>query len=328
MWQPLTFHRELSKKMRIFIIMICSMGYILFAALLRCSSGAEAGSPVLFLDMSVIRGIVTQFQMLISVYLVLKLNQTGYITALGLNGFSMLTAILVILFSESLSPLPGIVSYGAVLIILTLIVRYKAQLDIFFNQIEIQKQQLEISQKKLYEQAFYDSLTNLPNRDYYLESLVGANGAGKSTLLKVLLGELTLPGCKINRLGKFAYIPQLEEVIFQEIKDFALTGKLGVSQIEAQTMSGGEETRLKIAQALSEQVHGIFADEPTSHLDRAGIDFLIGQLKYFSGALLVISHDRYFLDEVIDKIWELKDGKITTCCRKAPSFNYGDIRQF
>ena len=66
-------------------------------------------------------------------------------------------------------------------------------------------------------------------------------------------------------------------------------------------MSGGEETRLKIAQALSAQVHGILADEPTSHLDREGIDFLIGQLKYFTGALLVISHDRYFLDEIVDK---------------------------
>jgi len=147
--------------------------------------------------------------------------------------------------------------------------------------------------------------------DYDRIGLVGANGAGKSTLLKVLLGELTLPGCKINRLGKFAYVPQLDGVILQEVKDFALMGKLKVEQLEVQTMSGGEETRLKIAQALSEQVHGILADEPTSHLDREGIDFLIGQLKYFSGALLVISHDRYFLDEVADKIWELKDGKIT-----------------
>ncbi|WP_026477517.1 Msr family ABC-F type ribosomal protection protein [Alkaliphilus transvaalensis] len=141
--------------------------------------------------------------------------------------------------------------------------------------------------------------------------LVGANGAGKSTLLKVLLGKLTPSTGKIKRLGEFAYITQLDEVILQEPKDFALMGKFGVEQKEIKTMSGGEETRLKIAQALSEQVHGIFADEPTSHLDREGIDFLIGQLKYFPGALLVISHDRYFLDEVVDKIWELKDGKIT-----------------
>ena len=147
--------------------------------------------------------------------------------------------------------------------------------------------------------------------DYDRIGLVGANGAGKSTLLKLLLGESTLPECKINRIGRFAYIPQLEEVTTQEVKDFALMGKLGVNQVELRNMSGGEETRLKIAQALSEQVHGIFADEPTCHLDREGIDFLIGQLKYYPGALLVISHDRYFLDEVVDKIWELKDGKIT-----------------
>jgi macrolide transport system ATP-binding/permease protein len=159
--------------------------------------------------------------------------------------------------------------------------------------------------------------------DYDRIGLVGANGAGKSTLLKVLLGELTPPRCKVNRFGRFTYIPQLDEVTFQGIKDFALMGKLGVQQIKIQTMSGGEETRLKIAQALSEQVHGIFADEPTCHLDHEGIDFLIGQLKFFSGALLIISHDRYFLDEVVDKIWELKNGKIIEYCG-----NYSDyLRQ-
>ena len=149
--------------------------------------------------------------------------------------------------------------------------------------------------------------------------LVGANGTGKSTLLKVLLGELTLTGCKINRIGEFAYIPQLDEIVMQEAKDFSVMGKLGVRDLDGKIMSGGEETRLKIAQALSNQVHGIFADEPTSHLDRGGIDFLIGQLKYFYGALLIVSHDRYFLDQVVDKIWELKDGNITEYCG-----NYSD----
>jgi macrolide transport system ATP-binding/permease protein len=141
--------------------------------------------------------------------------------------------------------------------------------------------------------------------------LVGGNGAGKSTLLKVLLGEITPSGSKVNRLGQFAYIPQLDEAVLQEVKDHALMGRLGADRLKVETMSGGEETRLKIAQALSEQVQGIFADEPTCHLDREGTDFLIGQLEYFSGALLIISHDRCFLDEVVDKIWELKDGKIT-----------------
>ena len=140
--------------------------------------------------------------------------------------------------------------------------------------------------------------------------LVGENGAGKSTLLKILLGESEVSGSNLKRLGKFAYIPQLDGATSHHNEDYAIMGKLRVDQLQVKTLSGGEETRLKIAQALSEEVHGIFADEPTSHLDLEGINFLIEQLKYFSGALLVISHDRYFLDEVVDKIWELKDGKI------------------
>lgn len=142
--------------------------------------------------------------------------------------------------------------------------------------------------------------------------LVGSNGSGKSTLLKILLGEIVIPGCTINRIGEFTYIPQLDDVTLQqEIKNHALMGKMGINYFAVQHMSGGEETRLKIAQSLSDQVHGIMADEPTCHLDQEGIDFLIGQLQYYSGALLVISHDRYFLDSVVNKIWELNAGKIS-----------------
>lgn len=156
---------------------------------------------------------------------------------------------------------------------------------------------LDIDQLELYE---YDRI-----------GLVGANGAGKSTLLKALLGIIPLQHGKISREGTFTYLPQLEEVVVQDVQDYAIVGKLGIDRVQADTMSGGEETRLKIAQALSGEVHGIFADEPTCHLDREGIDFLVNRLKHYSGALLIISHDRYFLDQVVDKIWELKDGKIT-----------------
>lgn len=156
---------------------------------------------------------------------------------------------------------------------------------------------LDIKQLELYE---YDRI-----------GLVGANGAGKSTLLKVMLGKITLQHGKVEREGTFTYIPQLEEAAVQNAQDYAILGKLGVDHVHAETKSGGEETRLKIAQALSEQVHGIFADEPTCHLDREGIDFLVNRFKHYSGALLIISHDRYFLDQVVDKIWELKDGRIT-----------------
>jgi len=143
--------------------------------------------------------------------------------------------------------------------------------------------------------------------------LVGGNGAGKSTLLKVLLGVMLPTQGKIVREGAFAYIPQLEAAADQAVaayEDFATMGRLGVDRLRSESMSGGEETRLKIAQALSGDVHGIVADEPTSHLDREGIDFLVHRLQQYAGALLIVSHDRFFLDQVVDKIWELKDGSI------------------
>lgn len=80
--------------------------------------------------------------------------------------------------------------------------------------------------------------------DYDRIGLVGANGAGKSTLLKVLLGETPLPHGKIVREGHFTYIPQLDGIVVQEVKDYALMGKLGIDGYKAEHMSGGEETRL------------------------------------------------------------------------------------
>ncbi|MDR7315543.1 ATPase subunit of ABC transporter with duplicated ATPase domains [Brevibacillus nitrificans] len=125
--------------------------------------------------------------------------------------------------------------------------------------------------------------------DYDRIGLVGANGAGKSTLVKVLLGEVPISQGKIVREGNFTYIPQLDEMVVQDEVDYALLGRLGIDSGKGEHMSGGEETRLKVAQALSGEVHGIFADEPTSHLDRDGIDFLINQLTYYSGAFLVVA---------------------------------------
>jgi len=140
--------------------------------------------------------------------------------------------------------------------------------------------------------------------------LIGNNGAGKSTLLNILSGEFSPAGCTVQRFGGIAHIKQLDSITLEGSADPAMLSRLGVSDLEHDIMSGGEETRLKIASALSRQFHALFADEPTCHLDKDGIDLLIGQLKTYDGALMIISHDRYFLDAVVDKIWELKDGRI------------------
>lgn len=155
------------------------------------------------------------------------------------------------------------------------------------------------------------NISQLEIYSYDRIGLVGSNGSGKSTLLKVLLGEITPSGCKVKRWGQLAYIPQLEEPFQTHEADGAIMGKLGISRLDSEQLSGGEESRLKIAQALSGQAHGLIADEPTCHLDGEGAAFLAGHLEHFPGALLLVSHDRAFLDSLVNKIWELKDGEIT-----------------
>lgn len=136
--------------------------------------------------------------------------------------------------------------------------------------------------------------------------IVGANGSGKTTLLRLINGEMQPDAGSVRTYGRLSFVPQLEQSDNDEA-DPRMLSLYGVIDMEQEHMSGGEKTRLKIAQALSSGAHAIFADEPTSNLDKAGIKLLVNQLKHFSGALVIISHDRYVLDELCEKIWEICD---------------------
>ena len=141
--------------------------------------------------------------------------------------------------------------------------------------------------------------------------IVGKNGVGKTTLLKILLEQIKLEKAEIKTYGKISYIPQLEQIKIDNVEDKSILGKLNIHNIIGDELSGGEETKLKIAKALAENSDAIFADEPTCNLDNGSIEYITNTLKYYSGSVVVISHDRYFLDEIVNKIWEIENGKIT-----------------
>ncbi|MCG5103725.1 Msr family ABC-F type ribosomal protection protein [Oceanobacillus alkalisoli] len=139
--------------------------------------------------------------------------------------------------------------------------------------------------------------------------IVGKNGAGKSTLLKLLAGMIQPARGKVHRHADFAYFDQLSEPEQSEV-DYELIGKLAIPETSIDHFSGGEQTRLKLAQIFSDYHEGLLLDEPTTHLDADGTQFFIDELTYYYGALVLVSHDRYVLDKLVNKIWEVEDGRV------------------
>jgi ATP-binding cassette subfamily F protein 3 len=163
--------------------------------------------------------------------------------------------------------------------------------------------------------------------------LIGPNGAGKSVLFKLILGELQpLDGeIKIgpsNRVGYYAqehqtlndwlhrtpldYVRDLKAVSEADAVAFLLKMLFSYEQVRQpiHTLSGGERSRLQLARFMLDQPNLLLLDEPTNNLDIRSVEVLETALEDFKGAILAISHDRYFLDRVVDRIIVLKDGAL------------------
>ena len=161
--------------------------------------------------------------------------------------------------------------------------------------------------------------------------VVGINGTGKSTLLKLLCGmEEPDDGVIMRRSGlRVSYLPQMpeyreartpvEQVLASAPSDVgapdeyeakSLLMQLGITDFDAdvRTLSGGQKKRVALAAALIRPVDLLLLDEPTNHIDAATIAWLEERLAKYRGALMMVTHDRYFLDRVCDHIAELDGG--------------------
>lgn len=163
--------------------------------------------------------------------------------------------------------------------------------------------------KKSYGDRLIVQLEELQIHDQDRIGIVGLNGAGKTTLMHLLSGLEKPDEGQVVQHGRVSVIAQLDENEFDQ-STLELESKWKVRMLEKETMSGGERTRQKIAQAFADQATVLFADEPTSHLDLEGIEMLEKSLRKYKGAVLLISHDRELLDSVCSKILEVENGEV------------------
>lgn len=173
-------------------------------------------------------------------------------------------------------------------------------------------------------------------------ALVGPNGAGKTTLTRLIAGELKpqLGSIEIGKATTIGYYAQhqvdalnLKATVYDEVASVTpmvrisyIRDVLGVFQFHGddvfkliEVLSGGEKARVSLAKILLSPVNFLIMDEPTNHLDIASRDALEQALSDYDGTLLIISHDRYFLDKLVNRVIEIKDGSL-----KIYEGNYSD----
>jgi len=155
-------------------------------------------------------------------------------------------------------------------------------------------------------------ILNIENIKVYSEDrigIVGLNGAGKTTLMHILCAESKPDEGWVRTYGSYSIVDQLVPKEYGNI-DKKVANKFGIVHTWDSYLSGGEKTRFKMAKCFDKDNDIIFADEPTSNLDVAGIELLDNKFKEYKGGLIIISHDREFIDKICNKILEIEDGKI------------------
>lgn len=163
-------------------------------------------------------------------------------------------------------------------------------------------------------------------------ALIGANGKGKSTMLRIIAGTESFEGQREwghNVIESFYAQHQLEALnmnndVLEELKDagsgkndLELRSLLGAFlfsgdavEKKVKVLSGGEKARVALAKTIASKANFLMLDEPTNHLDIHSVDLLVESLNKYEGSLILVSHDRYFISRLANKIWEIEDHKI------------------
>ena len=161
-------------------------------------------------------------------------------------------------------------------------------------------------------------------------ALLGDNGTGKSTFIRCLLGEEDCTGkIQFGPTVKWGYLPQIVHFAHPErsLYDTMLYEKnltpqmardrLGAFMFQGEdvfktvgTLSGGEQSRLRLCMLMDEKINLLILDEPTNHLDIASREWVEAAIEEFEGVLLFVSHDRYFIEKFAERIWLLENGTI------------------
>lgn len=182
----------------------------------------------------------------------------------------------------------------------------------------------------------YGNKLILDNIDFVIErgekvAFVGKNGEGKSTFSKIIMGEIDYTGiCKIGHNVSIGYFAQNQDELMDErLTVLDTIDRVAVGDIRAKirdllgaflfrgddvdkkvkVLSGGERSRLAMVKLLLQPVNLLILDEPTNHLDMRSKDILKQALISFDGTLVVVSHDREFLDGLVDKVYEFRNHK-------------------
>lgn len=160
--------------------------------------------------------------------------------------------------------------------------------------------------------------------------LVGSNGAGKTTLANIIYGNILPDKGTIETFNgniNIGYLRQSTEYLIHQFENTITPAENGLYQLSSQLglmkeidwadpdwdhLSGGERLKLSLASIWAGRPELLILDEPTNHLDLQGMEWLIDELKAFQGAVIIISHDRYFLDLTVTDIIEIEEGKTKT----------------